>query len=147
VEYGRDTQGGYGVGDFVPLPTSVESIAGAQELFDWFGYWPGFHDAEVKKLHVKLGRASSLTLHTWEMTDTITADGFYETRKHVSVEFVLEDIIRIELDDLWENSILLSLGISKTESGFRLELSAAYGLCGSIEAKIVSLRLTPSQSV
>jgi hypothetical protein len=132
----------------VPLPTNVESIAGAQELFDWFGYWPGFHDAEVKQLHVELGPASSfLTLHTWEMTDTVTADGFYEARKHVSVEFALEEITRIELDDLWENSILLSLGISKTESGFRFEFSAAYGLCGSIEAKTVSLRLTPGHPV
>jgi hypothetical protein len=131
----------------VPLPTNVESIAGAQVLFDWFGYWPGFHDAEVKKLHVELGRGSSLMIHTWEMTDTVKADGFYETRKHVSVEFILEDITRIELDDLWENSILLSLGISKTESGFRLEFSAAYGLCGSIEANLVSLRLTPGQPV
>jgi len=131
----------------VPLPPNVESIVGAQELFDWFGYWSGFHDAEVKKLHVKLGRGSSLTLHTWSMTNTVTADGFYETIKHVSVEFVLEDITRIELNDLWENSILLSLGINKTEAGFRLEFSAAYGLWGSIEAKIVSLRLTPSQPV
>jgi len=69
------------------------------------------------------------------MTNTVTADGFYETIKHVNVEFVLEDITRIELNDLWENSILLSLCINKTEAGFRLEFSAAYGLWGSIEAK------------
>lgn len=129
----------------MPLPTNVESIAGAQELFDWFGYWPSFHDAEAKKLHVELGRGSSLVLHTWEMTNTVTEEGFYETRKHV--EFVLEDITRIELGDLWENSILLSLGISKTGSGFILEFSAAYGLWGSIEAEVVSLRLTPGRPV
>jgi Immunity protein 50 len=130
----------------VALPPSVESVAGAQELHDWFGYWPDFHDAEVKELRVELGQVSRLVLHTWEMTDKVTAEGFYETRKHVRVELIVEDITRIELGDLWENSILLSLKIDKTESGFLLELSAAYGLYGSIEAGLVSLRVVPTQS-
>ena len=96
---------------------------------------------------MELGQVSSFVLHTGEMTDTVTAEGFYETRKHVSVEFILEDITKLNLSDLWENSILLSLAIGKTESGFRLQFSAAYGLCGKIEAESLSLRLTPGQPV
>jgi hypothetical protein len=43
---------------FVPLPAGLDSIAGAQELYDWFGYWPGFHDAEVLKLRLSVGEPS-----------------------------------------------------------------------------------------
>jgi len=51
------------------LPAGIESIAGAQELYDWFGYWPGFHDAEVLKLRLSVGEPSCMVVHTWEMTD------------------------------------------------------------------------------
>ena len=103
-------------------------IAGSfQELYDWFGYWPGFHDAEVLKLRLSIGEPSSLVVHTWEMTNKVTAQGFYELTKHIVVEFALEGISNVNVGDLWEGSILLDLGIQKTERGFRLDLSAAYG--------------------
>jgi hypothetical protein len=127
----------------VALPAAVESIVGAQELLDWFGYWPEFHDAEVIKFQLELGAPGFLLVHTWEMTDKITAAGFYELRKHVFVEFLLNGVSSVNLQDLWEHSILLSLGITKCETGFRLDLSSAYGLCGTIEAQQLSLRITP----
>jgi len=129
----------------VDLPAAVESIVGAQELFDWFGYWPGFHDAEVTKFHLELGAPAFLLVRTWEMTNNVTAAGFYELRKHVVVEFLLNDVSSVNLQDLWEHSILLSLEVTKSDTGFRLDLSSAYGLCGIIEAQQLSLRITPGQ--
>jgi hypothetical protein len=129
----------------MPLPVAVETISGAQELFDWFGYWPDFHDAEVTRLRLETGAPSSLLVRTWEMTNQVDAKGFYELRKHVVAEFVIEEISAIDLQDLWDHSILLSLGIEKTETGFRLSFSAAYGLCGTIEAQGLSLRITPGK--
>jgi hypothetical protein len=63
------------------------------------------------------------------------------------VEFALEGISNANLGDLWERSILLDLGAEKTEQGFRLDFSAAYGLYGAIEAQAVSLRLTPGSVI
>ena len=127
------------------LPAGLDSIVGAPELLDWFGYWPDFHDAEVIRFHLELGAPSFLQVHTWEMTNTVTAAGFYELRKHVVVDFLLSNVSSINLQDLWEHSILLSLGINKSDTGFRLDISSAYGLCGTIEAQQLSLRLTPGQ--
>lgn len=127
----------------MPLPRGLESIAGAQQLHDWFGYWPDFHDAVVLKLHIDLSAPSWLVIHTWDMTNRVDARGYYELAKHVVVEFVLEGVHMVSLEDLWDHSILLDVVIAKTETGFRISLSAAYGLCGSIEAKDVSLRITP----
>jgi immunity protein 50 of polymorphic toxin system len=130
---------------FVTLPADVESVAGAQELHRWFGYWPDFHDAEVVKFHLSLGAPSTLVVHTWEMTNEVDAAGFYKLIKHVIVEFTLGCVSSLNLQDPWEHSILLHLGINKTDAGFRLDLSSAYGLCGTIEAKELSLQITPSR--
>jgi hypothetical protein len=124
------------------LSPALESIRGAQELYDWFGYWPDFHDAVVTKLHLCLG-ASLLAIHTWKMTNRVDAKGFYETEMHVAVEFDLEGITAATLNDLWENSILLDLTINRIDNGFRLDLLSAYGLSGTIEAETLSLHITP----
>ena len=129
------------------LPAGLDSIAGAQELYDWFGYWPGFHDAEVVRFRLSTGESSYLVVHTWEMTNKVNARGFYEQTKHIVVEFALKGISSANLGDLWEHSILLDLGVEKTEQGFRLDLSAAYGICGTIETRAASLRLTPGSVV
>src|SRR5580658_104095 len=109
----------------MPLPAAIEAVAGARELFDWFGYWPDFHDAEIIRLRLEAGAPSSILIHTWEMTNEIDAKGFYELRKHVVVEFVIEAISTINLQDPWDHSILLDLGVDKNEAGFRLSFSAA----------------------
>jgi len=49
----------------VSLPTGLESIARAQELYDWFGYWPDFHDAEVVKFSLDPAAPSSLISFTF----------------------------------------------------------------------------------
>lgn len=127
------------------LPVGLESVAGAQELYDLFGYWPAFHDAEVLKLSVCTDKPSSLVVHTWEMTNKINTQGYYELTKHVVVEFCLEGIVNVNLADLWDHSILLDLGVDKTENGFRMSFSAAYGLSGTIETQGLSLRVTPGK--
>jgi len=127
----------------VSLPAELESIVGAQELYHWFGYWPDFHDAEVVRFHLSLGAPSKLKVHTWEMTNKVDAAGFYKLIKHVTVEFTLDGVTTMNLQDPWEHSILFDLGINKTDSGFRLDLSSSYGLSGTIEAKELSLQITP----
>jgi Immunity protein 50 len=129
----------------VSLPAGLESITGAQDLYDWFSYWPDFHDAEVLKFRLDPAAPSSLVVHTWEMTNRVNTQGYYELTKHAVVEFVLQGISKVDLVDLLEHSILLDLSVDKTETGFRLSFSAAYGLSGTIEAQGLSLRVTPGK--
>lgn len=127
------------------LPTGLESISGAQALYDWFGYWPDFHDAEVVKFSLDPAAPSCLVIHTWEMTKRVNEQGYYETTKHAVVKFEIDSIVNVSLVDLWKNSILLDLGVDKTEGGFRLSFSAAYGVSGTIESERLSLSITPGK--
>jgi hypothetical protein len=74
------------------LPIELKDIQGSAELYDWFKYWPDFHDAEILSLHLDRKGTSSLRVHTWEMTKETNEKGYYVLEKHVVVEFILEGV-------------------------------------------------------
>jgi len=127
------------------LPDELKAIAGAQELHDWFGRWPTFHDAEILSLRLNRHGASILLIHTWEMTSKIDEKGFYVLDKHVVVEFVLENIAELNLSGFSVQNVIFGLSLGKKEKGFLLDLDPCYGLAGTIEAKDVSIRLHPGK--
>ena len=86
-----------------------------------------------------------MTVLTWEMTNKVNTKGHYELTKHIVVEFVLRGIVNANVVDLWDHSILLDIGVEKTEAGFRLNFCAAYGLSGTVEVQGLSLRITPGK--
>ena len=79
------------------MPAELDSIAEAQELYDWFGFWPGFHDAEVVRLHLNRKEPSHLAINTWEMTKRVDSQGDYELANHVMVEFILGEVSTLSL--------------------------------------------------
>jgi hypothetical protein len=125
------------------FPIYLTGIEGADSLYDWFGYWPDFHDAEVISLYLNRASESSLLIHTWEMTSDMDNRGQYISAKHVVVEFLLEGILDAHLEGFNHQNAIFGLEIQKTDAGFRLVLGACHGLSGSIESKEISLRLTP----
>lgn len=44
-------------------------LSGGQDVIDWFGRIPRFHDAEILEFELKSGVPSLLRLHAWNMTD------------------------------------------------------------------------------
>jgi len=130
----------------MPLADELQAIVGAQELYDWFGYWPRFHDAEIVSLHLNRSGRSSLLIHTWEMTNKIDEGGFYVREKHVMVEFILEGVSEMELGGFSHQNVISSFDLESKNAGFLLSLHPCYGLSGTIEAQTVSIRLTPGKS-
>jgi hypothetical protein len=127
------------------LPIETREIPGAAELYDWFGYWPDFHDAEVISLHLNRKGASSLHVHAWDTTKEVDEKGHYVMAKHIVVKFIFENVSDLALNDFSQQNVISGLDIEKIGSGFRLTLGACYGLAGSIEAETMSLRITPGK--
>jgi hypothetical protein len=123
----------------------LTEIPGAFELRDWFGYWPDFHDAEVISLHLNRRGNSFLRVHTWDTTKEVDEKGNYVQTKHVVVEFILESVSDLCLNDFSGQNVISGLGIEKTASGFRLALGACYGLAGTIDAERISIQMTPGR--
>lgn len=127
------------------MPAQLEAIEGAKDLSDWFGYWPSFHDAEVISLHLNRGAASSLVLHTWEMTKEVDKQGYYVLAKHVLVEFVMGQVVDLSLSGFNHQNVVFGLGVAPVEGGYRLTLEDCYGISGTIDARHISIRLTPGK--
>lgn len=123
------------------MSIEVQDLPGASELVTWFGYFPSFHDAEVVSLHLNRTGESILRVHTWETTRELDEKGFFVQRRHVVVEFALENITALYLNDFSQQNVISGLTLNKTETGFRLEFGPCYGLAGTIEAEKISLRL------
>jgi hypothetical protein len=127
------------------IPNGLEEIHGAMELHDWFGYWPDFHDAEITSLHLNRTGNSFLRVHTWNTTKEVDEKGYFVQAKHIVVEFILNSVSDLCLNDFSGQNVISGLEIERTSSGFRLELGACYGLAGTIDAETISLQITPGK--
>ena len=124
------------------LPTELKAIEGSEKLYEWFGHWPSFHDAEVVALHLNRTGPSSLVAHTWEMTNKLDAKGYYILEKHVVVEFVLNDVFGLNLTGFTQQNVIFGLTIEKIDQGFRVALDDCHGIAGTIDVADISIRLT-----
>ena len=129
----------------MPLAHDLSAIVGAQELYDWFGKWPRFHDAEIVSLYLNRRGPSSLHVHTWDMTNKVDERGFYVQEKHAIVEFILEDIAEMDFNGFSRQNVIFGLDLDKKGEGFILTLDPCYGLAGTIEAKKITIKLKPGR--
>lgn len=127
------------------FPTSLAAIEGAKTLYDWFGFWPSFHDSELISLRLNRGGLSSLSLHTWETTKDVDDQGCYILTKHVVVEFSMKEVVGLSLQGFNHQNVIFGLAIERTENGYRLVLDDCYGISGVLEAKDMSIRLIPGK--
>ena len=121
----------------------LRNIAGAQKLFDWFGYWPSFHDAEILSLALNRSGVSDMRILTWEMTNEIDEKGFYVLQKHTIVRFIFEEIIDLELSGFSDQNVIFGLSLRPIAEGTRIALDPCCGLAGNISARNISVELEP----
>ena len=121
----------------------LEAIPGAKQLFDWFGYWPSFHDGVVLGIELSQIGPSKIKVHAFRMTDAVDAKGFYVCDKHCIVTFVFAEIVDVELSHFNDGNILFDIELTREENAFVIAFSATYGLEGTIKAKMLSLEMTP----
>ncbi len=74
-------------------------IDGFQDLVDWFGHVPSFHDGYLLSLKIDFPAWAVLVLHGWGMTDRMDARGYFELEKHFVATFRLDGLVKIDLED------------------------------------------------
>jgi len=121
----------------------LQAIPGAQQLFDWFGYWPSFHDAEVLSVELNRTGPSKVRAHTWEITDKVDAHGYYVCEKHCIAIFSLDELTRVEVLHFNNQNALSDLEFYPEADEFVLFFHPSHGLQGSIRAKRVTIEMEP----
>ena len=125
------------------LADELQSIVGAQELHDWFGYWPSFHDDNYEP-PPEPAQPVFILIHTWEMTNKVDEGGFYVLEKHVVVEFIFEGISGLDLSGFSHQNVIFGLELEKKIAGFVLTLDPCYGLAGRLRRRISQSALNPA---
>jgi hypothetical protein len=121
----------------------LKTVPGAQNLFEFFGCWPSFHDAEVLSVELHRTGPSKVRAHTWAMTDKVDADGHYVCEKHCVVTFSLEDLTKVEVLHFNDQNALSDLEFYRDNDEFVLSFHPGHGLQGSIRAKHIDIEFQP----
>ena len=116
-----------------------EELTGAEAVRQWFGSWPNFHDAEV--ISLSLARKGQSVLRVYP----------YYPHKPATVDFILENVTDIELQDFSGQNVIMYLRIETAtdqngDKVYRLVLGPCYGLAGKIDAKSLRVELSPGKS-
>jgi hypothetical protein len=104
-------------------------IPGTDKLLQWFGGDPSFHDGEVLELHLDRSGTSWIRIMT--------------VYKPAIITFAFRDITNLELADFSCQNVISSLDLEKRDGVLRLTMGPCYGIAGFIEAKWVSVELSP----
>jgi hypothetical protein len=117
----------------------VSELSGVDAVTQWFGSWPSFHDAEV--ISVFLARAGQSIIRVYP----------YYPQNPATVEFILEDVMDVELADFSCQNVIFGLEVATAtnqngETVYRLTLEPCYGLAGRIDAKSLRVELRPGES-
>ena len=122
----------------------TEEIEGWSQLLSWAGGPPRFHDAEVEEIRLTApAHRCVLAVHAWRTRDEVDARGFFIQEAHVTVRFVLDDVVELRLDDWTAQNVLFGLTVERTAHGHAIDLDACHGVGGRIEAKSLRIELEP----
>ncbi len=102
-------------------------VPGASELFAWLGSWPGFHDGEVRSVHLNREGPSRIRVGT----------------KRAVVTFVLGGVSELTLEGFNGRNALSALTLTKNSKGYTLELWPSHGISGTITARSVRVEFAP----
>ena len=132
------------------LQKAMANLPGVQNLIEWFGYWPTFHDAEVVSIELNREGSSRLRVHCFCTTNRVNKYGHYITEKHAIVSFIFEKIAQLELANFNQQNVVSSISVGLSENGYEVILGDCYGVSGRLEAGRLSFEFEsgmPSNSI
>ncbi|PZO03177.1 MAG: hypothetical protein DCF30_03355 [Hyphomicrobiales bacterium] len=131
------------------------SLPGGNDVIEWFGRVPDFHDAEIISLHLDRGGPSRLAIHFFKLQQSIThSKGVMEPTGDAIVTFELDYIVDLNLDGFGHQNVIYGLKLTRADADparapyyaidhspldYEIELEPCYGLGGKIRARTVRL--------
>ena len=136
--------------DYASYPAMAQ-VVNAELIWNHFGRWPAFHDAEIVKVifetHPATGRYSiTFTVEAFEMTRNVSAQGYFELAKRCLIEIQFTGIEEITFEDFRHQNVLWELKFENQGSFIACDMSSSVGMEATIvAAEAVVLSLTPAE--
>lgn len=139
-------------------PDLFLSLPGGRAIHEFFGYVPGFHDADLLGLEIT-PQAVIIRLHAVYITNKTDSNGYLVPDRQAAVTFSLTEVTGFHLtgtsasivdelrvrqlgDVAYQPDAWTTCGGPET-GDYEVEIVAIYGLDGSIFAKGIELALEP----
>lgn len=142
--------------DFPTDKALFASLPGGQDIIDWFGFCPSFHDATLERL--ELFGDGLLSLRTHRMTNQMDEKGFYILDRHAVVTLHLKAVTGVKLEgdggSIISHLSIRRLAADATSSDWptcggpsagdiEIAFTTSIGLCGSLFTKSLEFGLQP----
>ncbi len=131
----------------VDMPT-VPKISGVEKIIEIFGYWPSFHDAEVKWLRLDrcggtegdVGPVLEFAIHCFEITNQVAPSGHCVLGKHTLVHFRFREVTDLRIEEFNQQNAIFGLEIVDESDTtwerhyFKVSIEPAFGIGGSFHS-------------
>lgn len=125
----------------------METIKGSEKLISVFGFWPSFHDAEVHSFVLDRsgidgrlnGPTVEATIHLYQMTNEVDAQGYYVLKNHVLVLFRFVQVTEIQLGGFNQQNAIGELEIQDISDHqlelikYEVEFAPSFGVAASLK--------------
>ena len=90
---------------------------GSEIVTNWFGYWPGLHDAEILSVDFQravdgFGPGLYVKVHAFEMTSEVNEKGYFKLIKHCIIALQFERVSDVELRNFGHQNVIDGISLS-----------------------------------
>jgi hypothetical protein len=131
---------------------AMSRVVNSEILFEHFGYWPTFHDAEVVKVTFEslptYRSAVTFTIHAFEMISEVNEKGYFNLTKKCQIELQLIGIKELEFDYFSHQNVIFELCFEEQGSDIKTVFSSSVGMDATVIAEeALILSLTPIENL
>jgi hypothetical protein len=130
----------------------MSRVVNSEILFEHFGYWPDFHDAEVMKVTFEAlptwRAAVTFTINTFEMTSKVNEKGYFDLTKKCQIEVQLTGIKHLDFNYFSHQNVLFEFWFEEQGSDIKAVFSSSVGMEATVVAEeALILSLTPIEKL
>lgn len=115
--------------EMIPL----SSIPGSEQVFERYGEWPSFNDAEI--VNMKLARRSV----SWVTISLETSSANDDDDLIEAIRFYLYDVLDLSLREFSPQNVIQGAWIEPAEVGMKISFGYCHGLYGWIQARFIKV--------
>jgi hypothetical protein len=131
---------------------NTPQIEGADEVVNWFGYWPTFHDAEVLSIILDRGTGARVALHVFKRGSDLDSEGSYMTSKHAVITFTLngfpldaQGVVNTRIEYLNHQNVVAEAAVHTLLHGYALIVHGVFGVTAQICGESISVSVQPGR--
>ncbi|NVO29635.1 Imm50 family immunity protein [Hymenobacter lapidiphilus] len=132
----------------------IHRIANSEVVIQHFGYWPGFHDAEIRKVTFEANPgyypAVVFLIEAFETTRDTDERGYYRLAKQCEIELRFTGIKEIDFDGFGHQNVILKMEFDEQDGDLTCTIDSSVGLDAFIvtqAVEVVSLMLTTTTTL